>query len=766
MKQKYIALILTFIVLVFFYPLFFQGKLPTPSDTIVGLYHPFRDFYSLEYPNGIPFKNFLITDPVRQQIPWRFLGIEMLKEMTLPLWNPYTFSGYPLLGNFQSAVVNPLNIFILLLPFWLGWTIIVLLQPILAALFMYLYLSDLRLTKIASFLGGVTFAFSGFMIAWLEWGTLGYIVAFVPLILLAIEKLIKQWTKKWAAVFTLSAIIQVFSGHLQVWFYTFILINFYLLFRLYFPLKEQQEKITFLSIFKTYKSFLLLIIFVLAVTSIQWVPTLMLILQSGRDADQVFWQREGWFIPWQHLIQFIAPDFFGNPTTLNYWGVWNYAEFVGYIGLVSFIFALNAIFTLVRKNWHVLFFTCVVLISLIFALPTPLALLPFTFDFPLISTSQPTRLLSLIDISLVVLAAFGFNTVIEKKQKINAISFMSFVIVGFVLALLWLSVYELIFKSINVDKVNLLVAKRNLFLPTTIFLSMCFAVFLLNYAKRSILRNILILGIIIIALFDLFRFFHKFTPFSQKNYLFPTTKTISFLQNNMQYERFMTVDDRIFPPNFSVIYKLESINGYDPLYLRRYAEYIIASERGKPDISPPWGFNRIITPKRFDSRLIDLLGTKYILSLSDLDSPKIKEVFEEGKTKVYENTAALPRVILVNDLFIVPTKQKAIEKLFEPSFDPRTQAVVELPEERRSINKHYASGSATILFYSPTKITIKTVLKNEGFLVLFDPYYPTWKAFICSSSCKRTEIIRTNFLFRGIVVPKGEHTVEFRDKIF
>ncbi|GIW61535.1 MAG: hypothetical protein KatS3mg089_0387 [Patescibacteria group bacterium] len=763
MKQKYLALLIVFIVSLFFYPLFFQGKLPVPADTIVGLYHPFRDLYSGEYPNGIPFKNFLITDPVRQQIPWRFISLEIIKEKELPLWNPYAFSGYPLLGNFQSAVFNPLNIFILLLPFWLGWTIIVLLQPILAALFMFYYLAYLRLTKIASFLGGVTFAFSGFMIAWLEWGTLGYVIAFVPLILLSLEQLIRQWTRRWAVVFTLSAMIQLFSGHLQVWFYTFILINLYLLFRLYFSLKEQREKITFLSFLNAYKSFLLLIIFVLAATSIQWIPSLILILQSGRDADQVFWQNQGWFIPWQHLIQFVVPDFFGNPTTLNYWGVWNYAEFVGYIGLAQLIFATTAIINLIRKNYYVSFFAGVVIFSLIFSLPTPLAVIPFTLDIPLLSTSQPTRLLSLIDLSLAILSAFGFNLLIEKKQK-KIIT--SFILTGLILAFLWLFVNQLIFKLINIDKVNLLVAKRNLIFPTVIFLSVSFAFVLLNSVKRSLIRNIVILGIIIISLFDLFRFFHKFTSFSPKNYLFPTTKTISFLQNNLQYQRFMTVDDRILPPNFSIFYKLESVNGYDPLYLRRYAEYIAASERAKPDISPPWGFNRIITPKRFDSRLIDMLGTKYILSLVDLNSPKIKKIFTEGETRVYENKAALPRVILVNDLFIVPTKQKAIEKLFEPSFNPQTQAVGEFPSEKQSLKKQYASGSATILYYSPTKIIIKTVLRDEGFLVLFDPYYPTWRVFICSSSCTQTEMIRTNFLFRGVVVPGGEHTIEFRNNIF
>src|SRR3989304_3309109 len=85
---------------VFFWQFLFKGLLPIPTDTIVGLYHPYRDLYVKDYPNGIPFKNFLITDPVRQQYPWRKLAISAEKNFELPLWNPYNFSGTPLLANF------------------------------------------------------------------------------------------------------------------------------------------------------------------------------------------------------------------------------------------------------------------------------------------------------------------------------------------------------------------------------------------------------------------------------------------------------------------------------------------------------------------------------------------------------------------------------------------------------------------------------------------------------------------------------------------
>src|SRR3990170_7845286 len=93
--------ILLFTILFFFQPFLMQGKLPIPADTIVGLYHPYRDLYASEYPNGIPFKNFLITDPVRQIYPWKKLSIDIIRGLNLPLWNPYAASGMPLLSNFQ-----------------------------------------------------------------------------------------------------------------------------------------------------------------------------------------------------------------------------------------------------------------------------------------------------------------------------------------------------------------------------------------------------------------------------------------------------------------------------------------------------------------------------------------------------------------------------------------------------------------------------------------------------------------------------------------
>lgn len=201
-------LLLACLVLVFFYQFFLRGLLPVPADTIVGLYHPYRDLYAKDYPRGIPFKNFLITDPVRQQYPWKNLAIKSFKNVELPLWNPYSFSGTPHLANIQSGAFYPLNVLFFSLPFHIAWSVYIISQPILAGLFTYLYLRNQKLDERAAILGGIAFSFGGFSIAWLEWGNIISTALWLPLMLLAIDKIALFVKPKalflWSTVFALS----------------------------------------------------------------------------------------------------------------------------------------------------------------------------------------------------------------------------------------------------------------------------------------------------------------------------------------------------------------------------------------------------------------------------------------------------------------------------------------------------------------------------------------------------------------------------------
>ncbi len=746
------------LTIIFFWQFFFKGLLPIPSDTIVGLYHPYRDYYSADYPNGIPFKNFLITDPVRQQFPWKKLITQSFKKSDIPFWNPYSFSGTPNIANFQTGAFYQFNLLFLFFPLAKAWTILVILQPFLAGIFMYLFLKNLKIDVYSAMLGGSVFAFGGFFATWLEWGTVLHSALWLPLILLSIDKLflyLKEFkisnikyqilnrhfkNKKiyvWFFILLISSVSSFFAGHLQIFFYVFIVSLAYFLLRWI----SYGRKLNILFPFAVFG------ILFLVITSIQWIPTLNFLNLSARSFDQNFLTSEGWFIPFQHLIQFVVPDFFGNPATLNYWGIWNYGELTPYIGIAPLIFAVYALFF--RKERNTLFFGIILFMSLFFALPTFVAKIPFILDIPFLSSAQPTRLIFLINFSLAVLSALGLNHFLDSKNKhkiiIPIISLFIFLMVMF-----GLISFE---RTFTIDPVNLSVAKRNLILPILI---LSFSSILITFSIRinNKFRDYLIILIIFITVFDLFRFSHKFNTFSKEEYLYPPTETTKFLSENIGVYRVISSDPRIFPPNFSIIYNIQSAEGYDPLFLTRYAEYISAINRGIPNIGSPFGFNRILRIENIDTPQINLLGIKYVLSLSDISRAGLVKVHEEGQTKVYENTNVYPRAFFVDEVIESGNKQESIDIIFDPKTNLLKTAVIEGEIERATFN----SGTAKIIKYSPDEIEIETENNGTGFLVLTDSFYPSWHAKIGN---RELEIFRTDYNFRGIFVPKGKNKVIF-----
>jgi hypothetical protein len=670
------------------------------------------------------------------------------------------------LANFQSAVWYPLNILYILLPFAFSWSVLVMLQPLFAGIFLYLYLRRMRLSYGAAAFSSITFAFCGFSTAWLEWNTLVQTALWLPLILLASEQLLEKFSYRWSAVFCFSFLAAFFGGHLQTFIYLLGIVVLYVLARIIQIAKHRKS-------LQQYPIFLILAAIIILLSAVQWLPTQQFINLSARGVDQVNgWLQPGWFIPWQHLIQFFAPDFFGNPTTLNYWGEWNYGEFVGYVGIFPLVMAIFALYN--RQDKKTLFFGALFFLSLIFALPTVFAKLPYQLHIPFLVTTQPTRLLFVTDFSLAVLAGLGLDFFIRspKKWKVS----YSLGIVGIIFAGLWIFVITgtKFFPTISME--HLLIAKRNLYIPTFFYIIsvMLLSVWVLftsvkrfeKMLNKPLLTTLLLLFILAITIFDLVRFSQKFTPFTERSYLFPPTKSLAYLQNQSGQFRIMATDSQMLPPNFAVMYHLQSIDGYDPLYLLRYGELISAINREKPDITPPFGFNRIITPEKYDSPLINLLGVQYILSLSDIKSPGLQKVFTEGQTKVYKNANAFPRTFFVSNVEAAANKTDAIQKLFTEKNNLKNVAVVE--NANALSEKKLSMGKSSVISYADNKVEISTENAGVGFLVLTDTYYPTWKVRICASNedqCENSTIYVTDYNFRGIVIPPGEHRIVFYNSL-
>src|SRR5690606_29193285 len=104
------------------------------------------------------------------------------------------------------------------------------------------------------------------------------------------------------------------------------------------------------------------------------------------------------------------------------------------VGIPALILAIFAGFF--RRDKKTILFLTAFFASLFFALPNIFSKIPYMFDLPFISTSQPTRLLFISDFSLAVLAALGLNYLIIKGKLKQVI--VPIVILGSIFVILFL----------------------------------------------------------------------------------------------------------------------------------------------------------------------------------------------------------------------------------------------------------------------------------------------------------------------------------------
>lgn len=733
----FVWLTLLIVLVIFFKSTIFYGKLPIPSDTLVGLYHPWRDLYAKEYPRGMPFKNFLITDPIRQQIPWRKQALTELFGGSLPFWNNFAFSGAPLLGNIQSGALYPLNVLFFFLPFPLAWTGLIILQMALGGIFFVFFAGQFRFHPLSAVMGALAWIFSGFSIAWLTWGTMMQTAMWLPLILLSIDKWREERRKIFLVLLTIGFSMSFLAGHIQIFFYVFILSAVYSAVRTFFPANE--------SVYKESKIYLIgigiSIICFAVITSIQWWSVYHTFLQSTRSIETAQVNNEGWFLPWKHLVQLVVPDFFGNPATMNYWGVWNYGELVSYIGVIPLFMALIGV---VQGGKIRFFWIFISLLALLVMLPTPIAYIPFQLKLPFISSFQPTRVIVLLCFSLAMLSMYGFEYILSEQFSRRKI-FFPWAFLTAIFVSIWVIVFVSEKQLLSLIPIQFMdVVKRNLIVPTVLFFFGSVAVFA---SKIQILLKLLLTILLLVTVFDLLRFGWKFTPFTDIALFFPNSKTLEFLKNQKSPFRVMPLDDRILPPNVSGFYGIESVGGYDPLSTRLYETYISAMERGNPDIHTSISFNRIVTPKRYTSVLFPHLSVSYLLTLTDVvDLPLL---FREGETRVYRATNDLPRAYLSSKVIFVESDQEIMNTLFDPNFSVGKDAVVTdiLPIDITGQN-----GEVRSFTQEGSRVVMEVVTNKPEFLVVSIPYDSWWRANV---NGEKTQIYRTNFMFQGVVVPKG-----------
>ena len=735
--------IIALIWFIFASPYFLKGNAPYPATFQNSFFSPWSSYEKY----AVPVKNNALSDVVDQIYPWKHFTIEELKKGRIPWWNPFSFSGNPHVADFQTAVFSPFNLLFFILPFVDAWSLFILIQPLLAGLFMLLFLRKLKISKEGSLLGSIAFMFCGFLVVWMPYGTLSMAIAFLPLALYAIEAGFERPGFFPLIILSISIAVSFFSGHFQASLYFALYILAYLFFK-FLTTRNKKTSLIVLGFF----------CLGLVLSLIQIIPSLEIYNFSVRSE---LFSNQG-AIPLRNLITSFAPDFYGNPVTRNDW-LGNYAEWASFIGIIPLLLAFVSLLGKKEKA-KVLFFFIAGAAAVLLAIDTPLQSVLVHLKLPVFSTSIPSRIIVLFSFSFVVLAAYGLDTlkILLEKQKIKKVLLICVSLISLIL-LIWLLLFA--FKALPKDKA--MIAARNLVIPTFFVFMASVLIALKSKIKVKAYANFILYTLIILTFLDSFRFAQKWVPFEPKDLIFPEVPVISVMQEKVGMGRVFGK----FGSYIDTYYRLPSIEGYDPLYIQRYGELLASASTGsyQPAVRSLAVLDK---SSKYAGRVLDLLGVTVIFHVigdtgkewaypvwkKDNDGKYVYSVtYQDDKFQLYDNSTALPRAKLFYDYEIIKKDKDIIKRLYSDGFDLRSKLILE-EDPGLKISDTAKEDKAAIVSYEPEKIIIKVSSHAPGLLFLSDNYYPDWKVRVNGQEAK---IFRTDYTLRSVMVPKGESKVEF-----
>ena len=709
-------------------PYLLRSKIPYPADYQINTYTPwsmYEEFWG-------PVKNAAIPDVITEIYPWRIFTVEALKQGKLPLWNPYSFGGTPHLANYQSGVFFPGNLLFFVLPNIESWSLIVLLQPLVAGIGMYIFSKSQGVGKVGVVISSLAFMFCGFITVWMPYATLPWAIIPLPYILYCTIKYFSTQNKRYLFCVSLLTAFSFSSAHFQTSLYCLLTSGAFILYVSY-TRKDLKSAVT-LSL-ALLSGFLLMMV--------QIIPTLEFYKTTARLSFTEV--REA--IPLNYFPTIFAPDFFGNPVSRNdFFG--HYAEWCAYTGIIPL---LLAVYAAVKKKAP--FFIILAISALFLAYDTPFATLLVHSHFPVLSNSSLSRIIILFSFATSLLAGFGYDEVLSDIKKRRSLPLVVIGSLGIVIILtLLLSVY---LQTPDYKGISL----RNSVIPISLILLTIFAIGASTVSRKH--ASLILITLPILVGFEMIRFTTKWMPQANIKDLYPKT-TLEDFYPNVSPDRILA---NITAEN-STYYHVPTLTGYDPLYPKDVAE-IIEYARHKDYSNLPRTTVMIDTNGIYTPKLIDITQIRYILFKKE-DKGKIwafpfnkyplgqfRRIFEDSEYEVYENTKYIGRAIVFYN-YLVANNDTDIKTIFSnPNVGVKTVVI----EKEIDIPQHDIDPTeAKIKVYQPENVEIEVNAKESGILYLPDTFFPGWKVGI---NGQEKEILRTNHAFRGVIVPQGKSSVQF-----
>lgn len=436
-----------------------------------------------------------------------------------------------------------------------------------------------------------------------------------------------------------------------------------------------------------------------------------------------------------------------------YWGDQPSVAAPAYIGAVVFFFFVLGLFLVKGKvKWWLVGGT---IMALLLSWGKNFGLLTdFMIDyFPMYNKFRAVSSIQVIlELCAPVLAILGLSALlgnnIDSGKKLQGLKTTFFILAGLG-AILLLVKGTLSFSGLNDDTlrryygddiVSLIQADRKAVYSADIFRSLIYvgltALLVWFFIKGKLKQGIFVLLISVLMVSDLVgvakRYVNEddFVAQRRMSEPFPTT----------ELDKQIAADTSIF----RVYDPEEGLNGARTSYFHQsIGGYHAAKPAGLEDL---FSFHIY----KGNMQVLNMLNVKYVVQRD-----------EEGRSYPVQNPDTNGNAWFVDELIAVANPNEEIRAL--DSLNLKEQAVFSRSKfANLKAGKFETDSTATIILtqYTPNHLTYTSENAKPGVAVFSEMYYPNgWNAYIDG---QLKEHFRVNYVLRGLEVPEGKHTIEFK----
>jgi hypothetical protein len=590
-------------------------------------------FFIAFFPQGLFGGRYLLAgDNFFYSYPMHTVAWQMLRHGQLPLWSPYTLSGYPLLSMAQLGLGYPLTWGHLFLPGYIAEQIYVLAPFLLVPMFTYFYVRSLGRSPLAALLAGLSFGYGGMMASPLgNSGMMTNAALWLPLFLLALEWARIRSFLPCLLLATGAYTMSVLNGFGQGFVYVGLLALAYALFIVLAAKREDGLKTN--SPLQTWRPVLVACgagLLAAGVAAFQILETGRMVRRSVRSKLSFEAFTQGSFTPQTLWKSLEVPLFY-------------VIDMHAYLPPLAIALGLAAIWGHSRsksyRDSRVFFYFGLAVFALLLMLGEHTPLYRFIYHLPVVNLFRvPSRHTLEWTFAVSMLAAYGWDLVVKSLREWRETRLHSrslYVYITFALlaasitagALWWLKV-----QAIPDGYIGQQASEATYRFWKAVFVTVTLVTLLAgSFIKQPRVRfGLLLTSVLVICYFepaglisrwwgsgfDATRFgaISDATRYLQQ---FPPEQGRVYTRVDLMTEQYGS-PPRFDAPNLSAISGLHNVAGYEPLILERYSRALgnvgLDSVRSRS--------NGEVDQSLFEARshVLDILNTNFVVSYSNLDT--------------------------------------------------------------------------------------------------------------------------------------------------